>query len=121
MKIYSGRCDDKTETVTVDGAPLDPQFDLAMHSPSGFSWGYGGSGPAQLAIAILADCIGPDEARCFYQDFKWQIVCKWELREPWTIAETAIRAWLDQARKELDRYLIAEQFDADRDDHPLED
>ena len=62
---------------------LDPRHDLRGHSPSGFEWGYGGSGPAQLALAILADHkglrrAGPglerDEAtelvlRC-YQDFK---------------------------------------------------
>ncbi len=35
--------------------PLGPRLDLANHSPDGFSWGYGGSGPAQLALAILAD------------------------------------------------------------------
>lgn len=121
MKTYAGRCDDKTETVTVDGIPLDPRFNLAMHSPSGFSWGYGGSGPAQLAIAILADCVGIDNAKRFYQDFKWQIVCGWELREPWTITETEIRAWLRTVQEDRDRRLMAEQFDADRDDYPLED
>jgi hypothetical protein len=39
---------------TVDGAPLDPRNDLFNHSPDGFEFGYSGSGPAQLALAILA-------------------------------------------------------------------
>ncbi|AEN07616.1 DUF6166 domain-containing protein [Halorubrum lacusprofundi] len=30
-------------------------FTLVNHSPSGFEWGYGGSGPAQLACALLLD------------------------------------------------------------------
>jgi len=38
--------------------PLDPRLDLANHSPSGFAWGDGGSGPAQLAPAVLADLYG---------------------------------------------------------------
>src|SRR5512135_81505 len=28
---------------------------LVKHSPTGFSWGYGGSGPADLALSILRD------------------------------------------------------------------
>ena len=41
----------------VDGRTyeLNPRLDLANHSPSGFEWGYGGSGPSQTALAILAD------------------------------------------------------------------
>lgn len=37
--------------------PLDPRFDLANHSPTGFEWGYGGSGPAQLALALASDAL----------------------------------------------------------------
>lgn len=48
---YEGRSDG---TVTVEGKRLDPRFDLFRHSPDGFAWGYGGSGPAQLSIAIVA-------------------------------------------------------------------
>ena len=41
--------------VTVDGDPVDWRASLALrsHSPPGPAWGYGGSGPAQLALAIL--------------------------------------------------------------------
>lgn len=34
---------------------LPLRLDLYDHSPTGFEWGYSGSGPAQLALAILAD------------------------------------------------------------------
>jgi hypothetical protein len=40
--------------------PLPLRLDLFNHSPTGFSWGYGGSGPAQLAVALLADALGDD-------------------------------------------------------------
>ena len=34
---------------------LPLRLDIFSHSPSGFEWGYLGSGPAQLALAILCD------------------------------------------------------------------
>jgi Family of unknown function (DUF6166) len=34
---------------------LNPRNDLFNHSPDGFEYGYTGSGPAQLALAIVAD------------------------------------------------------------------
>jgi len=37
---------------------LDPRLDLCNHSPTGFAWGYSGSGPAQTSLAILADWFG---------------------------------------------------------------
>jgi hypothetical protein len=37
---------------------LPPRLDIRAHSPDGFEWGYGGSGPAQLALALVADCRG---------------------------------------------------------------
>jgi hypothetical protein len=35
---------------------------VVRHSPTGFEWGYDGSGPAQLAIAILIDAF-PDKGK----------------------------------------------------------
>ena len=34
---------------------LNPRLDIADHSPTGLEWGYGGSGPRQLCIALLAE------------------------------------------------------------------
>jgi len=39
-----------------------------------FSWGYGGSGPAQLALAILLEFLEPEVAQQLYQDFKFEII-----------------------------------------------
>lgn len=40
--------------VWVDGEILSPKKSqkICNHSPDGFSWGYGGSGPAQLALGL---------------------------------------------------------------------
>ena len=49
--------------VIIDGYAdylLPPRNDLRNHSPDGFEWGYGGSGPAQLALALVADCRGEE-------------------------------------------------------------
>ena len=90
MKTYQGRRDYHTTVVTVDGRPLDPRFDLWEHSPTGFEWGYGGSGPAQLALALLADHLSDDErAVALHQDFKWAVVSKLS-RPTWTLTSDDI-------------------------------
>jgi hypothetical protein len=62
---------------------LDPRADLANHSPSGFAWGYGGSGPAQLALAIAADHLGDDEAALeSYQLLKDRLIAEQDPDEP---------------------------------------
>ena len=75
MKIYMGRRQGYVAEVTVNGSPLNPRLDLWNHSPTGFEWGYGGSGPAQLALALLADHLGDDQqAVNLHQDFKRVVV-----------------------------------------------
>ncbi len=43
---------------------------IVRHSPDGFEWGYGGSGPAELALNILALFVGEEKAYPLHQDFK---------------------------------------------------
>jgi hypothetical protein len=47
---------------------------IVRHSPTGFAWGYGGSGPADLALNILSVFIGQAAAESLYQDFKWEFI-----------------------------------------------
>ena len=58
---------------------LNPRLDLWNHSPDGFEFGYSGSGPAQLALALLADALGDDRfAVALHQDFKFRVVANWK-------------------------------------------
>ena len=77
MKRYEGIREGHAVTVTVDGRRLNPRLDLWNHSPSGFEWGYGGSGPAQLALGILADHLDDDrQAFDFHHRFKWAVIAE---------------------------------------------
>lgn len=84
MKVYEGERTDNgagpaqvyvVDTDTGVRKPLDPRNDIRNHSPDGFQWGYGGSGPAQLALAICADLLQDAErAQRVYQAFKWHVI-----------------------------------------------
>ncbi len=90
--------------VTVDDRPLRPDRSRRVfdHSPTGFEWGYGGSGPAQLALAIVLDVTGDKErALATYQWFKWATVALWGDR--WSITAGEVLAWLDQFDRERPR------------------
>jgi Family of unknown function (DUF6166) len=89
---YFGEIDQKTGERLVyrigDGfcTALSPRLDLRNHSPTGFNWGYGGSGPAQLALAVLADHLKDEEqALKLYQDFKLKVIATLPQAEPWTL------------------------------------
>ncbi|NTY62141.1 DUF6166 domain-containing protein [Mycolicibacterium sphagni] len=62
--LYRGHTDGSTVTIErpgAHGAVRLPHY--VKHSPTGFSWGYAGSGPADLARSLLIDALG-DSARC---------------------------------------------------------
>jgi hypothetical protein len=75
--------------------PLAPRLDLWNHSPTGFECGYNGSGPAQLALALLADVVGDEDAVSLHQPFKFAVVGRWP-REGFTITAEAIETWAEQ-------------------------
>ena len=76
----------------VVGRPLPPRLDLANKSPSGFEWGYGGSGPAQLALALCADALDDGEAALrVFQRFKFRVVGRLPRDEPWTLTAAGVR------------------------------
>lgn len=51
------RGDWATKTVWLNDKKLSPSKSqgVANHSPDGFNWGYSGSGPAQLALAVCLE------------------------------------------------------------------
>jgi hypothetical protein len=65
--------DSDTGQVWLDGELLDPKPSLKYHShsPDGFGWGYCGSAPSQLALAIMLKITGKPNG---YMDFKFNII-----------------------------------------------
>jgi Family of unknown function (DUF6166) len=77
MAIIRGKWD--TNQVWIDDRELSPERSQAVvnHSPTGFSWGYGGSGPAQLALALLLEIARNTEmALLWYQDVKRHLIAR---------------------------------------------
>lgn len=73
------------ERLFVDGIELTPQASLLIrnHSPSGFAWGYTGSGAAQTALAICLHIFqNATVADAVYQEFKVVFVSRWPLAKP---------------------------------------
>lgn len=110
VKSYRGeRLSDGTHAVTVELStllcgsdnplattfhPLSTCLHLRSHSPMGFAWGYEGSGPAQLALALLVDALQDvDLALRWYQEFKREVVAIW--KDSWQISERDIRAFIE--------------------------
>ena len=100
MSYYVGRRTKMGPVVTVDGDVLDFRLDLRNHSPTGFDWGFSGSGPAQLALAILAHhCDSNEEALDLYQRFKWAVVAGLP-RIGWSINTRQIDEAIERIRAE---------------------
>ena len=104
QNIIIGQYDrDDYGAVTFDGRPLDiePSLRVRKHSPTGFAWGYGGSGPAQLALAILlAARVSVDQALRHYQTFKWTYIAPLDSRAPFAL-HIDVAAWV--AAREAER------------------
>lgn len=68
---------------------------IRYHSPDGFSWGYHGSGPAELARHLLAHATGRRalyERPDLYQEFKREVVGR--LPRLWMLDGGTIRQWV---------------------------
>lgn len=69
---------DDVDEVYLDNERLlpGPSQQLYNHSPDGFSWGYHGSGPSQLSLAVLQKLKGDKYALNYYQQFMREIIAK---------------------------------------------
>jgi hypothetical protein len=75
---------------------------ITRHSPDGFEWGYGGSGPADFALNILSVYIGQEAAQfCgLYQDFKWLFVAKLP-KKGGTIRRDDVMRWVEANKEKI--------------------
>ena len=120
-KIYTGKRENNTviavEVITHQSGNKVRKRKLRhiqYHSPEGFQWSDGGSGSADLALAILVDYFRArpprDSSRKFsrwteksqawqhHQDFKWHFVAIFA--DEWELYDTQIEAWLKEKEKE---------------------
>ncbi|SRR6266480_1010668 len=116
---YYGWRDEKGHVfVTVNGHSLRH---IEYHSPDGFEWGYQGSAPADLALAILAhyfrewhltskriknlsiESEDDKKPKClqYHQRFKEEIIAKLPRRESWTITHKQITDWFAEVAKSI--------------------
>jgi hypothetical protein len=70
-KIYRGEPGGTVKMILPSGKSR-PLRHMVLHSPSGFAWGYGGSGPADLALSLLCDVLDerPSEKQILHGRFK---------------------------------------------------
>lgn len=94
MFIFQGIRSSEGVFVTCNGAWFDPSESLKVrnHSPDGFNWGYGGSGPAQLALAILLKFLPTWAAEKLYQRFKAEVIAGLN-SDGWLLTPDEVQAW----------------------------
>jgi hypothetical protein len=111
-KVYRGQrpTDDSLGNcvvVVIEAGIARPLFHVKRHSPTGFEWGYAGSGPADLSLSILADHFGEQPQKfdgreyeaCrslrLYQEFKREVIAGLS-RDDWTRTSDQIAAWVEK-------------------------
>lgn len=125
-KLYQGIRGPLGARVFVNGKPLPH---VVLHSPTGIEWGYGGSGPADLALSLLADHLGETPTRsqlehglsvawALHQHFKAEVVARWP-HEGFELTHLQIERFLkqyrsvaDAARERIAEYKRIEELDA---------
>lgn len=99
--IFSGEFNQKNWYQTwKDGEIFSPVRSLKIrnHSPNGFSWGYHGSGCAQLALGILLEVTDRATAEQLYQDYKRSVVSMLPNDEgsTWRINSEEVKKWIEE-------------------------
>lgn len=89
--------------VGVDGKPLPPRYGLRYYPRllvgnqavgSMFSWGDASPGCAQLALVLLADCLGDDaKALALHQVFRVRFIDRLP-QSGWRLTEERLRAMI---------------------------
>nr|MDO8119284.1 hypothetical protein [Candidatus Sigynarchaeota archaeon] len=88
--IVQGVHDIDNKELHVDGVKLSLQRSLKQveHSPTGFNWGYKGSGCAQSAHAILQHVFGNDFAMTYHEMFKACVIEHLDINKSFKIKVT---------------------------------
>ena len=68
---------------------------IINHTPDGFNWGYAGSGPSQLALAILLRVTTHEKALKMYAVFKSEIIARLPKEEDFSMAVEDVKKWIE--------------------------
>ena len=83
--------------------PLALRLEIANHSPTGFAWGYAGSGPAQLALALIVDATGRKRIEPWlYQRFKSEVIANLPQSSGWEMTQDEVRDWVRRNESKRD-------------------
>jgi len=102
MNIITLQGEWETKRIWLNGKRLYPGKSQRVrnHSRDGFNWSYEGSGPSQLALAVLLAHLPKDEAVRLRQAFKRDMISIL----PHTDFSVSINLaeWINQQRKEME-------------------
>ena len=88
----------KNSDLELIGEELPPRTDLRNHSPDGFEWGYRGSGPTQLALALLVHATGDEKLSMqLYPRFRDAAISGLK-EDTWVVPQTKILRWVKAAQ-----------------------
>lgn len=98
-----------SNSILSDGVrPILWRTDLRNHSPTGLSWGYHGSGPAQAALAILCDVTNDVEfSLAHYQTFKRDLVAYLDGETDHELPKSQVIKWVNEAKAKADANLFS--------------
>ena len=97
MQLHDVICRREAGSAIVEGI----RQEWVWRSPSGFEWGYGGSGPSDLALNILLQATGDrDFSAKYHQAFKWQFVAKLPA-DGGVIAARDVESWIKERDPEF--------------------
>lgn len=91
--IFKG---DKDGHVTANGKPLRLSTRGRKSSPTGFAWGYGGSGPFALAHSMLKHLFGEVLADQHATAFKFDVIAHLNPDESFELPYADVRAWMQK-------------------------
>jgi Family of unknown function (DUF6166) len=99
--VYEGYLDKEGgHLVDKNNVPFDvgPSLEVRMHSPTGFAWGFEGSGPAQLSLAILLEELVPlgfsvIGVCAYYQDYKREVIARLAPDKAWRLTSADVVKW----------------------------
>lgn len=99
--MIKGNWETKVVTINDNQLDLEKSLDVVNHSPTGFNWGYAGSGPSQLALGLLLEFMPSrkETALSIYQQFKFDVISKLP-QENFELKEDVVLDWINLHAKE---------------------